>query len=53
MTMPAPPMRPNEEIAREVLAGLWGRGLARDEKLRKAGHDPKEIKAAVAAIINR
>lgn len=52
MTMPAPPMRSNEEVAREVLAGLWGRGRARDAKLLAAGHDPKEIKAEIETIIS-
>lgn len=37
-----------DEVASEVLAGHWGRGRARDEKLAAAGHDVAAVNAAIA-----
>lgn len=36
-------------IAKEILAGTgsWGTGRDRDEKLKKAGHDPNEVRQEV------
>ena len=47
------PMQPsgrksNEEIAAEVINGLWGNGAARKKKLTEAGYDY----AAIQAIVN-
>lgn len=39
----------NEEVAREVLAGHWGRGHRRAERLQLAGYD----KAAVQHELNK
>lgn len=38
----------NEEVAKEVLAGLWGRGRDRTERLKEAGYDPKAISDEIA-----
>lgn len=39
------------EVAREVLAGLWGRGNKRIEKLKAAGHDPIKVQGEVDKIL--
>lgn len=39
----------NEEIAREVVAGLWGNGNERKKRLAAAGYDYE----AVQAIVNQ
>lgn len=39
----------NEEIADEVIAGKWGNGQDRVNKLKEAGYDP----AAIQAIVNK
>lgn len=43
-----PVKKTNEELAREVIRGLWGNGAARKEALTKAGYDY----AAVQKIVN-
>ena len=43
----------NEEVAREVIAGMWGRGQMRATRLREAGYDPKAIKAEIDRIFGR
>lgn len=37
----------NEEIAKEVIRGLWGNGSDRKRRLRIAGYDPEEIRKLV------
>ncbi len=37
----------NQEIAKEVLAGKWGNGQTRKDKLKKAGYDPEIIQNMV------
>lgn len=44
----APVKKTNEELAKEVIRGLWGNGAARKEALTKAGYDY----AAVQKIVN-
>lgn len=39
------------DIALEVLAGLWGNGQDRIERLSSAGHDPEKIQAEVNKIL--
>lgn len=39
-----------EEIAKEVLAGKWGNGDERIEKLKAAGYDAKEVQEVVNAL---
>lgn len=41
----------NEEIAEEVIAGLWGSGEERKKKLKAAGYDYNKIQAIVNAKI--
>lgn len=40
------------EIAREVIAGIWGEGEDRKKNLKKAGYDPKKIQKLVNDILN-
>lgn len=47
-TAKAPAKKSNEEIAKEVLAGKWGVGVERKNKLTEAGYDY----AAIQAIVN-
>lgn len=46
---PAPAKKSNEEIATEVLAGKWGNGADRSNRLRAAGYDAGAIQAIVNA----
>lgn len=39
------------EIAKEVIAGKWGNGSARKEKLKAAGYDPDEVQAKVNSLL--
>ena len=41
------PVKSDEEIAEEVIAGLWSVGVDRKNKLTKAGYDYKAIQAIV------
>lgn len=42
-----------EEVAREVLAGRWGRGHDRERRLRVAGYNVVEINLAINDILGR
>ena len=44
---------PPTEVAKEVIAGHWGRGLRRDKRLRDAGYDPKKVKAEIVRILHQ
>lgn len=46
---PAPARPSNEVIADQVIAGAWGNGPDRQNRLKNAGYDP----GAVQAIVNR
>lgn len=48
---PAPAKKTNEQIAREVIAGKWGNGTERQNKLQAAGYDPKEIQKIVNKLV--
>lgn len=39
------------EIAKEVIAGLWGNGAERKEKLNNAGYDAKEVQNKVNDLL--
>lgn len=41
----------NEEIAHEVIRGLWGNGSERIRRLRNAGYNPEEIRKLVNRIL--
>jgi hypothetical protein len=43
----------NVEVAREVIAGRWGRGNRRKDRLKDAGYDPVEVQKEVDKIFNR
>lgn len=42
-----------EDVAKEVIAGKWGRGQARITRLREAGYDPAVVKVEVDRIFGR
>lgn len=41
----------NEEIAREVIDGLWGNGSERKRRLTQAGYDPVTVQAIVNKLL--
>lgn len=41
-----------EEVAREVIKGLWGNGAERKKKLKAAGYDPDEVQRMVNKLLN-
>jgi N-acetylmuramoyl-L-alanine amidase len=50
---PTTPSKPTvSAIAREVIAGKWGNGPTRVQRLTAAGHDPKAVQAAVNQILS-
>lgn len=46
-----PELKSNEEIAKEVIQGLWGNGAVRKNKLKKAGYDYDTIQALVNSML--
>lgn len=46
-TKPKPAKKSNAEIAKEVMAGLWGNGNDRKKRLQAAGYDYSAIQAEV------
>lgn len=51
-TVPVPAKKSNEEIAKEVLAGKWGIGVERKNRLTEAGYDYAAIQAIVNDMLN-
>lgn len=51
-TAPVPAKKSNEEIAKEVLAGKWGIGVERKNRLTEAGYDYAAIQAIVNDMLN-
>ena len=45
-----PNVKPVEDVAREVIAGHWGRGNVRRKRLTDAGWDADAIQAEVTRI---
>jgi hypothetical protein len=41
------------DVAKEALAGKWGKGLVRNERLKNAGYDPSEVNVEISKIFNR
>lgn len=50
-TSSAPAKKSNEEIAREVIAGKWGNGAARKQRLTAAGYNYGIIQALVNKLL--
>ena len=46
-----PTKKTNEEVAKEVIAGKWGNGNERKERLRNAGYNPTTIQRLVNQIL--
>lgn len=44
-------MKSEVQIAEEVIAGKWGIGKDREDRLRKAGYDYNQVQAYVNRII--
>ena len=49
----APIIKSVEEVANEVLLGLWGNGTARKDGLTVAGYDYEEVQKKVNEIVER
>lgn len=49
----APVKKSNEEIAKEVIAGKWGNGAVRKNKLKAAGYDYDTIQSIVKNMLNK
>lgn len=47
----APKKKTNEEIAKEVIAGKWGNGAVRKQKLKAAGYNPDAIQKIVNKLL--
>lgn len=53
---PAPTQKPSKtilEIAREVIAGKWGNGTERIDKLKAAGYNPTIIQSEVNKLLKK
>lgn len=44
-------MKSNQEIAQEILSGLWGNGAERRERLIKAGYNYDNVQSIVNALV--
>lgn len=44
-------MKTNQEIAKEVLSGLWGNGAERRARLEEAGYNYNEVQTIVNALV--
>ena len=51
--IPSAPKKSNEELAREVLKGLWGNGQERKNRLTAAGYDYNAVQSIVNLIKNQ
>lgn len=47
------PKKSNEEIAKEVIAGKWGNGEDRKNRLKNAGYDYNTIQGIVNKLVNK
>ena len=52
VTPPKPVKKTVEQLAREVLGGLWGNGADRVNNLTRAGYNADAVQKAVNAILN-
>jgi lysozyme len=53
MDVPQEATKSNEDVAKEVLAGKWGRGQDRKQRLKEAGYDPVAVKTEVDKLTGR
>lgn len=44
-------MKSNYDLAKEVLAGLWGNGVERRERLTNSGYDYTAVQTIVNALV--
>ena len=49
----APAKKTNEQIAKEVIKGLWGNGAERKKKLKAAGYNPTVIQKIVNNLVKK
>ncbi len=49
---PVKPKKTINELAKEVINGLWGNGQERVDKLKKAGYDPSAVQKEVNKILS-
>lgn len=49
----APAKKSNEEVAREVIKGLWGNGAVRKKRLQDAGYSYNAIQALVKKLLKK
>lgn len=47
------PLKSLEEIAKEVIAGKWGNGAVRKQRLRAAGYNPSIVQAKVNEMLKK
>ena len=50
-TKPKPAKKTNEQVAKEVIKGLWGNGIDRKNRLEKAGYNYNLIQSLVNKLI--
>lgn len=50
---PSTPSKSMTEVAKEVIAGAWGNGQDRINRLKAAGYDPNAVQAEVNRIVRR
>lgn len=48
---PKPTLKSTDTIAKEVIAGKWGNGSDRTNRLRRAGYNPSTIQTAVNRLV--
>jgi len=44
-------MKTNQEIAQEILAGKWGNGVERRERITAAGYNYNDVQSIVNAMV--
>lgn len=44
-------MKTNQELAQEIIAGKWGNGLERRQRLEQAGYNYNDVQSIVNAIM--
>ena len=52
-TVTKPAKKTIDEVAKEVIKGLWGNGSVRVTKLTQAGYDPTEVQKRVNELLNK